>query len=303
MAMVDVVIVGGGPAGLAAALVLARSRKRVVLYDGGTPRNATAGFIGGFITQDRIPPREFRHVAHEDLRAYPSVEIRVNTVVDAIARAGGHFLVRAGGMDLEARRVLLCTGVIDEPLPLEGSRELWGASLFQCPYCHGWEARSRAWAFLAPAASEAAWVQLLRSWTRDVLLLTSAAFEVPADTRAQLDRARIPIEERRIVRLAHDGPRLTAIVVEGDLVIPRDVLFFRPHQRQVPLVSVLGVAHDAHGFVRVDDDHQTSIPGMYAAGDLTTHYHGALAAAAAGSRAAHRIDHELTLELVARGVL
>lgn len=301
--MLDVVIVGGGPAGLAAALVLARSRKRVVVIDGGTPRNATAAYIGGFITQDRITPAQFRSVALEDLRAYPSVEIRKHTLVEAVARAGGHFIVRAGGTDITARRVILCTGVIDEPLPLAGSRALWGSTLFQCPYCHAWEHRDRAYAFLAPDPGEAAWVQLLRSWTRDVMLLTNGAFELDPATRHDLDRAGIPIEERRITGLLHEGPRLTGLALEGGAAIARDILFFRPQQKQVPVVAALGVAHDERGFVRVDAEFRTSIPGIYAAGDLATHHHGALAAAAAGSQAAHCLNLELTLELVAQGVL
>ena len=303
MSTIDCAVIGGGPAGLSAALVLGRSRKRVVVFDGGTPRNATASYIGGFVTQDRISPAAFRTAAHEDLRAYPTVELHLGTVVDTIERAGTGFRILASGAEYTARRVLLTTGLIDEAMPLPGSRELWGRSLFQCPYCHGYEVRDRALAFLAPEPGEAEWVQLLRSWSSNVMLFTSGAFELPAACRRTLAAAAIPVEERRITGLAREGRALTGIIVEGGVTVARDVLFFRPHQRQTPVVTGLAVALDEHGYVRIGEDHETSIPGIHAAGDLTTHYHGALAAASAGSKAAHAINHALTLDLVGQGLL
>lgn len=301
--MIDVAIIGGGPAGLAAALVLGRSRKQVVLFDGGPPRNATASYIGGFITQDRVSPTAFRTTAHEDLRAYPTVDLHLNTIVDRVERAGAKFRILASGAEYLVRRVLLTTGLIDEPMPLPGSRELWGSSLFQCPYCHGYEVRDRALAFMSPAAGETEWCVLLRSWSRNVMVFTNGAFDPELPCRTLLEAAGIPIEERRITGLARQGRQLTGIVVEGNVTIPRDVLFFRPVQKQTPVVSGLALALDDHGYVRVGEDHETSIPGIHAAGDLTTHYHGALAAAAAGSKAAHGINHSLTVELVGQGLL
>jgi len=301
--LLDCAVIGGGPAGLAATLVLGRSRKRVALFDGGTPRNATASYIGGFITQDRISPAEFRRTAHVDLRAYPTVELHLNTLVTRIERAGPKLRVHAGGVAHEARRVLVCTGVQDEPLPLEGSRELWGASLFQCPYCHAWEHHDERFAYLATSPEEAAWAQVLRSWTNNVMILTNGAFELPRDLCERLREASILVEERRILRLASERRQLTAIVVEGGVEVPRDVLFFRPVQRLTPVVAALALATADGGYVRVDEQYRTSIPTIYAAGDLVTHYHGALAAADAGSRAAHCINHELTLALVADGQL
>ncbi len=301
--MLDVAIVGGGPAGLAAALVLGRSRKRTALFDGGTPRNATAAYIGGFITQDRITPTAFRTTAHDDLRAYPSIELHLDTQVDRIERAGTKFRIHASGAEYTARRVLITTGLIDEPMPLPGSRELWGSSLFQCPYCHGYEVRDRALAFMSPAAGETEWCLLLRSWSRNVMVFTNGAFDPELPCRKKLEAAGIPIEERRIIGLARDGRQLTGIVVEGNVTIPRDALFFRPNQKQTPVVIALALALDAQGYVRVGEDHETSIRGIHAAGDLTTHYHGALAAADAGSRAAHSINHSVTVELVGEGLL
>lgn len=301
--ILDCAVLGGGPAGLAATLVLGRSRKTVALFDGGTPRNATATYIGGFITQDRISPAEFRRTAHADLRAYPSVELHLNTEATRVERAGPKLRVHAGGVVHEARRVLLTTGILDEPLPLEGSRELWGTSVFECPYCHAWEHRDRRFAYLATTPEEAEWAQVLRSWTNNVVILTNAAFELPRGLRERLREASVLVEERRILRLEAAGGRLTTIVVEGEVPVLRDVLFFRPAQRLTPIVAALALATSEAGYVRVDDSYRTSIPTIYAAGDLTSHYHGALAAADAGSQAAHCVNHELTLALVGEGRL
>lgn len=298
----DVVIIGGGPAGLAAALALGRSRKRVLLLDGGTPRNDRAQYIGGFITQDRITPTAFRGTAHDDLRAYPTVDLNLNGIVDSVCRAGKALALHVGGIEHVARRVLLATGLVDEPLALEGSRDLWGRSLFQCPYCHAYEHRDREIGFLAPSSDACEWALLLRSWTRDVTVFTDGAYEVHAEHREKLGAAGIPIHEGRVVELVREGEHLCAVRT-ADAIVACEALFFRPQQRQVPVVAALGLASTADGYVRVDEDFKTSMAGVYAAGDLAAHYHGALAAASAGNQAGHSINHELTVEMVEQGCL
>ena len=300
--MYDVAIIGGGPAGLAASLALGRSRKRVMLVDGGTPRNARAQYIGGFITQDRIIPTAFRSTAHDDLRAYPTIDLHLNTVVDRIDRAGSVLALHVGGVEYAARRILLATGLIDELLALKGARDLWGRSLFQCPYCHAYEHRDRKLGFISPTCDECDWSFLLRSWSRDVTVFTNGAYTMSEEHRVKLEAAKIPIEDGRIIELLRKGDQLYAVRVES-AIIACDALFFRPQQRQAPVVAAMGLAMTADGYVCVDDAFKTSMPAVYAAGDLATHYHGALAAASAGSQAAHSINHELTVELVEQGHL
>lgn len=298
---VDVVIVGGGPAGLNAALMLGRATKSVVLFDSGPPRNAAAVHVHNFVTRDGVPPAEFRRIAREQLRAYASVRIE-DARVEAIAREGETFVVRTSAGEVAARRVLLATGMIDELPDVPGYRELWGKSIFQCPYCHGWEVRGRVFGVLASAPAMAEWAILLRSWTRDVVVLTSEAFELTAETRSKLGAAGIAVEERRVVGLrARDG-RLAAVQVDGGEVAC-EVLFARPPQRQTALVQSLGLALDEQGFVRVDEQSRTSEPGIYAAGDLTTVMQAAILAAATGVKAAAVLNHELTVELATAGQL
>lgn len=302
----DVAVIGAGPAGLAGALALCRARKRVVLFDAWPPRNAAATEVRGYVTQDGTPPAELRRIALDQLAAYEPFELREEARVLAIRRAGARFDVDAGPHSVTARRVLLAVGLTDQLPDLPGYRELWGTSLFQCPYCHAWEARDRTFGYLAPDLGCAAWAMLLRAWTQDLVIFTSAAFAIDPALRHELALARIRVEERPVIALRSEHGRLAAVrLADGD-EIAREVLFVRPRQHQTPLVQTLvdtlGLRLDACDRVHTEE-HQTSVPGIYAAGDLMTHEHGALVAAAAGARAAHALDGELTRELVLEGML
>ncbi|MDI3285221.1 NAD(P)/FAD-dependent oxidoreductase [Polyangium sp. 15x6] len=299
----DVVIVGGGPAGLSAALALGRARKRVLLCDSGPRRNTAAEHIHNFVTRDGTPPNEFRNVGRRQLTPYPSVEVR-DAGVQAITGARGAFQVALSTGAVEARRILLCTGMIDEMLPLDGFRELWGRSIFQCPYCHGWEVREQRWGYLARGVEGLHFALLLRSWTRDVVVFTSGAFDVPEDMRDRFRAAGIQLETRPVVRLVARADRLEGVALSDGASIPCEVLFAHPPQRQVALVDTLGLSLDDGGYVRVDPmTRETSIPGVYAAGDLATRMQGAIIAAAAGVQAGAMLNHELTAELAASGGL
>jgi len=190
---------------------------------------------------------------------------------------------------------------------VEGFRELWGHSIFQCPYCHGWEAQDRIWGYLgrAPDASHLAPFAIqARAWTRRVVAFTGGAFEVPEDDRLRLQAAGVRLETARVVRLIGLQGRLESVELEDGARVPCEVLFAHPPQRQVELVRTLGVALDENGFVQVDPmRRETSVPGIYAAGDLTTRMQGAILAAATGTQSAAMINLELTLELAASGEL
>jgi thioredoxin reductase len=301
----DVVIVGGGPGGLSAALALGRARKRVLLTDSGPRRNAAAVHLQNFVTRDGTPPQEFRRLGREQLATYPNVEVRDERVA-SLSGASGAFQVRLASSTVEARRVLLCTGMIDDIPPIEGFRELWGTSIFQCPYCHGWEVQDQRWSYLAsPSHADkfAPFALKLRGWTRDVVVFTGG-FEVPAETRALLESAGIRLESAPVSRLVAQGGRLTAVELANGKQVARDVLFAHPEQRQVELVRATGVEFDDDGYVRIDPmKSETSVPGIYAAGDLTTRMQGAILAAAAGTRAATMINLDLAMDLGPKGLL
>ncbi len=302
----DVVIVGGGPGGLSAALALGRGRKRVLLCDSGSRRNAAAEHIHNFVTRDGTPPDEFRRIGREQLATYSNVEAR-NVRVESISGARGAFHVALASGSVEARRVLLCTGMVDEMLAIDGFSELWGSAIFQCPYCHGWEVRDRAFGYLARAADSSHLLPfslLLRGWARDVISFTGGAFDVPDEARVTLEAAGIRIETEKVARLVARGQALEAVELSNGTRVPCDVLFTHPPQRQVELVRALGLALDGDGYVQVDAmKRETSVPGIYAAGDLTTRMQAAITAAASGTHAAAMINMELTAELASRGLL
>jgi thioredoxin reductase len=298
----NVVIIGGGPAGLGAALALGRARRHVLLVDGGARRNAAAERVHNFVTRDGTPPDEFRRIARQQLDPYASVEVR-DARVEAIQGERGAFEVRLDTGNVSARRILLCTGMVDELPALEGFRELWGQSIFQCPYCHGWEVRDQSFGVLVERVELLEFAALLRSWTATVVVLTNGAFAVPDPVRARLGAAGVAIDERPIRRLVPRGDRLESVEFAAGNPRRLDVLFARPPQRQVALVQTLDVALDDGGYVRVDDMLETSLPGVYAGGDLITPMQGAILAAASGTRAAAALNHALNAELAASGAL
>lgn len=299
----DVVIVGGGPAGLSAALNLGRARKRVLLCDAGERRNAAAVHVHGFVTRDGTPPAEFRRIGRAQLAAYPNVEIR-DEHVESIAGERDEFRVDLGTEQVDARRILLCVGMIDELPELEGFAELWGHAIVQCPYCHAWEAQDRRFGYLATNPEMLRFPLLLRGWTADVVVFTDARFEVPSELRTQLIDAGVRVEERPLARLIADGDRLTGVELADGDSLACEVLFAHPRQRQVEVVRSLGLALDSGGFVEVDPVHrETSIPGIHAAGDLITPMQSAVLAAASGALAAAMLNHALTVELAISGAL
>jgi thioredoxin reductase len=296
----DAVIIGGGPAGLSAALALGRARKRVLLCDAGPRRNAGAVHVQNFVTRDGTPPQEFRDIARGQLQAYPNVEVR-DVRVESIGGTRGAFRVAMPTGTVEARRVLLCAGMLDEMLPLEGFRELWSHAIFQCPYCHGWEVRDRRWAYLGRAAEAnhlLPFSLMLRGWTRAVVAFTGGTFEVPPEARTKLASAGVTLETVPVARLVARAHSLEGVELTDGRTVGCDVLFTHPPQRHVDLVATLGLALDEHGFVKVDPmTRETSLPGIHAAGDLTTRMQAAIHAAAAGTHAASMINVELATDV------
>lgn len=295
----DVLIIGGGPAGLQAALALGRARKRVLLCDGGPRRNAAAVHIHNFVTRDGTPPDDFRRAARDQLATYPNVEVR-DVRVEAIDGARDRFRVRLASGTIEARRIVLATGMVDEMLPIPGFSELWGTSIFQCPYCHGWEVQDNRWGVLAVpnnASHVVPFALMARGWTRDLVVFTNGALELAPQDRAGFETAGIRVATAPVARLVGDK-RLEAVELATGERVACDALFTQPPQRQIELVRALGVALDDDGYVKVDPmKRETSIPGIYAAGDSTTRAQAAILGAASGMQAAGALNAELTAQL------
>jgi thioredoxin reductase len=222
-------------------------------------------------------------------------EERVQAVTP-LGEAGG-FLVRLeGGAAVRAARVLLATGVTDVPPALPGLKEAWGHSAFQCPHCHGWEHRGRAWGALVSSAPLADFAVMLTGWTRDVTVFTLGAFALPPDARDRLAAAGVRVETKPLARLRVEADgTLTGAEREDGTVVPLEVLFLKPEQQLPSLVQALGLGLDEAGYVRVSPQGETSLPGLFAAGDLTTPLQAAMVAAYQGAVVGWTLVHDLNL--------
>ena len=299
----DVLIVGGGPAGLSAALLLGRSRRSTLLCDGGEPRNATSPAAHSFLTQDGTPPRELRRIAREQLTDYPSVAL-ADTDIVALVSADGRFEATLGdGRRVAARKVILATGVRDELPGIEGLAELWGGDVFHCPYCHGWEVRDRPLAVLPNGAPlDILWhmVTLIRNWSGDVVVLTHGPAPLGAEDRNRLAALGVALREEPIARLEHEEGRLAQIVFEDGTSLPRGAVFLRPVQRPRNELAVrLGceLNDDAiPGLIRVDPTWQTTVPGVYAVGDVASPMQQIATAVSSGAMAGAMANHALVMD-------
>ena len=288
----DVMIVGGGPAGLSAALVLGRACRRVLLLDGGTYRNDPTRRVHGFLTRDGATPRALRAVARAQLAPYDVT--CVDAKVTQIARRGTRFRARlADGHTVRARRVLLATGMRDHVPDFPGFQAIDGRSAHHCPYCDAWEWRGRSVAVYA-STKGVDYALALTAWTSDVVLITHGRRAPRGDGAARLRRHGVRVETRPVTRLVSRRGALDAIELESGDPLARDALFFHLGMEQASeLPGHLGCAFEGSGFVRVDASCRTSVTGVYAAGDLTPGPQSVVWAAAEGARAAAALHQDL----------
>jgi thioredoxin reductase len=298
----DVLIAGGGPAGLSAALLLGRSRRAVLVCDGGDPRNAASPAAHSFLTRDGTPPLELRRIGREQLAEYPSVELADAEILE-VDSADGRFEATLGdGRHVAARKVILATGVRDELPAIEGVADLWGGDVFHCPYCHGWEVRDRPLAVLPNGAPpDILWhmVTLICNWSRDVVLLTNGSAFLGPEDRERLRAMNVDVREEPIARLDHEGGRLTQVVFADGSALPRGGLFVRPvlHPRNELAVRLgCDLNDDAiPGLIRVDPTWQTTVPGVYAVGDVATPMQQIAMAVSSGAMAGALANYALVM--------
>jgi thioredoxin reductase len=291
--MHDVVVVGGGAAGLSAALVLGRARRRVAVIDGGQPRNAPAAHMQGFLSRDGMSPADLLAAGRIEVSGYG-----VELVDDHVTAIDTGFIVHlASGRMLNARRILVSTGVRDELPDLAGVRERWGRDLLHCPYCHGWEVRDQPIGVLGTVPGSVQHALLLRQWSDDVSFFVHT-YDLTASEQAELEARGVQIVLGEVTRLTVEDDRLTGVELTDGRVVARTAVFIRPVN--VPqadgLLGGLGCDVDAAGFAIVDGTGRTSSVAVWAAGNVADPRAQVITAAGAGSAAAIAINADLVDE-------
>jgi thioredoxin reductase len=291
----DTVIVGGGPAGLSAALVLGRARRRVLVLDTGKPANRFSNGIGGLLAQTRVAPADLRAAGREQLDGFPNVEVRECEVLDA-ATLGDGFAIKLDGGEVLTRSLILAHGLRYDPPQIPGVQGLWGRSVFHCPFCDGWEVRDLSLAVHGSGPEAAQSALVLSGWSRDVVLLTDGPANLNGE-RAALDRAGVRVREESVRRLVGGEGWLDRIEFESGPAEHRDALFVRTHRGQPNgLAEELGVELSAAGTIVIDGDGRTGVRGVYAAGDAATEQFRSVAnAIGSGSRVAQRVALDYAL--------
>jgi thioredoxin reductase len=298
----DVVVIGGGAAGLSAALVLTRARRRVAVVDAGQPRNAPAAHMQGFLGSDGLPPAQLLAAGRREVSGYGG-RLLLGTVTGIVPVASSSPPSRRlfevaleDGRSLRTRRVLVTTGLRDELPDIPGVRERWGRDLLHCPYCHGYEVRDQPLGVLGGTPESVVHAHIVRQWSDDVVFFADGT-PLTADQREQFVARAIGVVDDPVARLVVQDDRLTGVELDSGRVVPRAAVFVRP--RFVPndaLLTGLGCTTHDNGWVVADPTGRTSVPGVWTAGNAADPRAQVISAAGEGSAAAIAINNDLVEE-------
>lgn len=295
----EALIIGGGAAGLSAALVLGRCCRSTLVIDDGRPRNGVAKHMHGMITRDGTPPLDLLAAARSELRRYPSVEC-ASAHVDTLSGKTGSFTAQTSdGNTYQAGRIVLATGLYDALPEIDGLREAWGRTAFVCPYCDGWEMRDKRLAIIGKGTKAVELAQELYQWSTDLVVCTGSDEPPSPDARAWLDAAHVTHAPQPVRRIDQRNGVIHAIELWDGTREECDGAFLSaPLRARYPLVDELGVRVRGDGEIDIDDRGRTSVPGVYAAGDAVTTVHQVVLAAASGVCAAMAVNEDCIKEHV-----
>lgn len=297
----DVVVIGGGAAGLSAALMLGRTRRSVAVVDAGNPRNAPADGVHGFFTREGTNPLELVSIGRTEVESYGGVVVP-GTAVDAVRTDDARYRFRTtldDGRVLLSRRMLLTTGLTDELPDIPGLRERWGKEVLHCPFCHGWEVRDRKIGVLGLGAMSVHQALLFRQWSRNITLFLNDRIEPTEEEWEQLAARGIAVVDGAVTRILNDGGRLSGVERADGSVTPLEALTVTPRfVANTAIFAGLGLTPAQHPMgvgehLTVDDLGATDVEGVWAAGNVANLMLQVLPAAASGSMAAVAINNSL----------
>ena len=298
--MKDCTVIGGGPAGLNATLVLGRARRNVILVDSNEARNKVTSTSHGFVTRDGITPSEFREFAHQEFSQYPSISTLEDKVVEIIKKADGFTIKTEMGREWATKKVILATGVKEKFPNIPNLRNFYGKSIFNCPYCDGWELRDKPLALFGEVDYTFHTAEIVRNWSLDLVIFTNGK-ELTISHEKKMKKLDIRVETSRIRLLTGKDGMLQKVELENGLVIERVGGFVTPELVQASdLGTLLGVKLNETGGHHSDEVGKTKITGLFVAGEASNVYPAQLIiAAACGVKTAMAVN----VELIHEGIL
>ncbi len=299
----DVAVIGGGAAGLSAALVLTRARREVVVIDAGRPRNAPAAHLQGFLSRDGMPPADLLELGRSEVASYGG-HLVDDSATGILRLADGTFgLLLESGPPVAARRLLIATGLHDVVVDVAGLAERWGTDVLHCPYCHGHEVRDQALGVLGGNPMAIQHALLIRQWSNDVVFFAHST-ELTDDQREQLTARAVGIVDGLVDRVRVEEDRLTGVELADGRFVARSAMFVRPSfVGSNDFLAGLGATVDSQGWAVVDSTGRTSVSGLWAAGNAANPRAQVITAAGEGSAAAIAINNDLTDEDVRNAVV
>ena len=300
----DVIVIGGGPAGLSATVALSRALRKVLLVDAAEPRNAPAEGIHNYLTRDGIPPAEFRDLGRAEVTRYGG-EVIDGTV--ASAAAGSPLAVTlTDGREFQARRLLVTTGLTDELPDVPGLREQWGHAVLHCPYCHGYEVRGRAIGIIGSSPMSLHQAQMWRQWSDDVTLFQHTA-PAPDDVQERELAARgIKVVTEKVAEAVSTNGKLIGVRLTDGTLVPREVLVVAPrflaNAEPVRSLGLAATENDFGSVVVAEPTGRTAVPGVWVAGNVTDQMAEVVSSAAGGLHTAAQLNMDLITEDVALAV-
>ncbi|MBO2942426.1 NAD(P)/FAD-dependent oxidoreductase [Paenibacillus sp. F411] len=296
--IVDCIVIGGGPAGLSAALVLGRSRRTVLVIDGNQPRNSVTRESHGFLSRDGIQPEEFKQISLEQLKKYPNVQYHQDFVERVVKQDHGFKAATAKGNVYKSRKVILATGMKDHLPPIQGLQEVYGTSVFPCPYCDGWERRDARFAVFGNEEWLMHYVKMIYHWSHDLILFTNGPAALTSAEKKDLVDHHIQLVESPIVKLQSTDGQLERVVVEsGESFERTDGFILDTGETQASdIPSQLGIPLNEMGGCIVDEHGETSIKGLYVIGDAKHVFSGLIMAASEGYELGATINGEMVIE-------
>jgi len=293
----EVLVIGGGPAGLGAAMALGRLRRSVLVCDDFRPRNLAAAHMHNFAGNEGLSPLEWRKKARQDVEQYDTVKFFEGAVTSVVKIPAGFEATLSSKSSVTVKKVILAYGVQDRLPPIPGMQELWGKSVFQCPFCHGFEYRGRRVGVIANGALAMRVLPMIFGVTSDITLFTHGKSELTAEQTEILRRRKVRIVEHPVEKLIHDGDALHGAIAGGELIEQDAILGGGPpFQMKSDVGESLGCEKNEMGLYKVGEGNRTNVPGIYAAGDSITMQQSVVGALATGQWAGATASQDLLNE-------